>query len=137
MKTSRNIQGDVWQMLQGSDLQQSITGSVYREGMRPRDSRLEDAVVIFTSGSAAQIQEGVITVNIFVNDIDLWGNGQYVEDGSRCEEIEGLAQQWADTLTADRSLYYFELADAISTNHDADLRQSFVVVRLRYRYYAG
>lgn len=135
MKTSRNIQGDVWQMLQGSDLQQNITGGVYRERMRPRDSRVEDAVVIFTSGSAAQIQEGVVTVNVFVPDIDLKGDGQYVEDGQRCEEIEALAQQWADTLTADRSLYYFELADAIHTNHDADINQSFVIVRLRYRYF--
>ena len=137
LKTSRNIQGDVWAMLQSSVIQQNITGGIYRDGMRPRDSRLEDAVVMFTSGSAAQIQEGVVTVNIFVSDIDLKGDGQYVEDGFRCEEIEGFAQRWADSLTADRSLYYFELADAIHTNHDADIKQSFVVVRLRYRYYAG
>lgn len=49
-KTSKQIQGDVYRLLQDSVLSGMISGEVYRSGYRPRDSNREDAVVIFTTG---------------------------------------------------------------------------------------
>lgn len=65
-KTGKQVQGDIYRLFKGSTLYTMISGDVYRNGYRPRDSRLEDAVVTFTAGLPDQIQTGVVTVNIFV-----------------------------------------------------------------------
>ena len=134
-KTSRQVQGDIYQLLRDSTLYTMISGEVYRKGQRPRDSKLEDAEVIFTTGLPTQIQEGVVTVNIFVPDIDPYDNGVLVEDSERTEAVEKLAQAWVDSLTAEVSCYKFRLQQTIYTEEEPTIHQHFVVVRLGYRYY--
>lgn len=134
-KTSKQVQGDVYKLLRDSTLYTMISGEVYRSGMRPRDSRLEDAVVIFTAGLPTQIQTGIVTVNIFVPDIDPYDNGVLVEDSERTEEVERLAQAWADSLTAEVSNYKFKLNQTIYTEEEPDIHQHFVVVKLYYEYF--
>lgn len=134
-KTSKQVQGDIYQLLKDSTLYTMISGEVYRQGYRPRDSRKEDAVVIFTTGLPDQIQTGVVTVNIYVPDIDPYQNGVLVEDGERTESIERLAQQWVDGLTTDRSCYKFKLQQTIYTEEEPDIRQHFIVVKLKYEYF--
>lgn len=134
-KTGKQIQGDIRRLLKDSTLYTQISGEVYRNGYRPRDSRMEDAVVIFTAGLPDQIQTGVVTVNIFVPDIDPDDNGTWVEDGRRSEEIEKLAQEWADSLTAEVSCYKFKLQQTIYTEAEPDIHQHFVVVKLKYEYF--
>lgn len=132
-KTAKQVQGDVYALLRESPLAASLTGGIYRAGFRPRDSRLEDAVVTFTSGQAGQVQEGVVTVNIYVPDIDPYGNGVLVEDGERTAELEHLAQAWADDLAERVNTYDFALRDTIHTDEEPGTHQHFVVVRLGYR----
>ena len=134
-KTSKQIQGDIYNLMKGSALCSMISGDVYRSGYRPRDSRLEDAVVIFTTGLPDQIQTGVVTVNIYVPDIDPYQNGVLVEDGERTETIERLAQKWVDGLTTDRSCYKFRLQQTIYTEEEPDIHQHFIVVKLKYEYF--
>lgn len=134
-KTSKQVQGDIYRLLKGSTLSSMISGEVYRNGLRSRDSRKEDAVVIFTTGLPYQIQTGVVTVNIYVPDIDPYDNGVLVEDGERTEEIERLAQQWVDSLTADKSCYKFRLQQTIYTEEESDINQHFIVVKLGYEYF--
>ena len=134
-KTSKQVQGDVFQLLKNSPLFTMISGEVYRKGYRPRDSRKEDAVVIFTTGLPTEIQTGVVTVNIFVPDIDPYDNGVLVEDGERTEKIERLAQEWFESLTAKVSCYKFKLQQTIYTEEEADINQHFVVVKLQYKYF--
>lgn len=98
-KTGKQVQTDIRQMLLGSALAEAVSGSVYRNGYRPRDSRMEDIVVTFTAGLAEQIQTGVVTVDIYIPDIDSDANGTWVEDGRRTEALEAAAQAWADSLT--------------------------------------
>jgi len=134
-KTAKQIQGDVYQLLKDSTLYTMISGEVYRKGYRPRDSKLEDAVVIFTTGLPTEIQEGVVTVHLFVPDIDPFENGVLVEDGERTEEMERLAQEWVNSLSCEVSNYYFELQQTICTDEEEEIHQHFIVVKLRYRYY--
>lgn len=134
-KTSKQVQGDVYRLLKDSTLYTLISGEVYRNGYRPRDSRKEDAIVIFTTGLPDEIQTGVVTVNIFVPDIDPYNNGVWVEDGARTEELEKLADAWVDSLTAKVSNYKFKLQQTIYTEEDKDIRQHFVVVKLKYKYF--
>lgn len=136
-KTAKQVQGDIYQLLKDSTLYTMISGEVYRQGYRPRDSRKEDAVVIFTAGLPDQIQTGVVTVQIYCPDIDPYGNGVFVEDGQRTEELEALAQRWVESLTAEVSCYKFRLQATISTDYAEDIKQHFVVVPLKYEYFGG
>ena len=134
-KTGKQVQGDVYQMLKDSALCSMISGAVYRGGYRPRDSHKEDVVVIFTAGIPDQIQTGVVTVNIFVPDIDPYDNGVLVEDGERTAELERYAQEWVDGLSATKSCYQFKLQQTITTMEEPDINQHFIVVRISYRYF--
>ena len=134
-KTGKQVQGDVYELLKDSTLFSMISGGVYRGGYRPRDSKLEDAVVIFTAGMSDQIQTGVVTINIFVPDIDPYENGVLVEDGERTEVIERLAADWVDSLSANISCYRFKLMQTIYTEEESEINQHFVVVKLAYRYF--
>lgn len=134
-KTGKQVQGDIYQLLKDSTLYTMISGDVYRNGYRPRDSRLEDAVVIFTAGLPDQIQMGVVTVNIFVPDIDPYDNGVFVEDGQRTEALERLAAKWVESLTTAVSCYKFKLQQTIYTEEEADINQHFIVVKLGYEYF--
>lgn len=134
-KTGKQIQGDFYHLLKDGALSSLVSGDVYREGYRPRDSRLEDAVVIFTAGLPDQIQTGVVTVNLFVPDIDPYGNGVLVEDGERCEILERKASLWVDSLTLAKTNYNIDLMETIHTERDEDIHQSFIVIKLKYKYF--
>lgn len=136
-KTSKQVEGDIFQLLKDSTLYTMISGDVYRAGYRPRDSRKEDAVIKFTTGLADEIQTGVVTVNIFVPDIDPYENGVLVEDGERTEELEKLADAWVESLTAEVSCYLFKLQQTIYTEAEPDINQHFVVVKLKYKYFGN
>lgn len=135
IKTAKQIQGDVYQLLRNSTLCSMISGDVYRGGMRPRDSKLEDAIVIFTTGLPDQIQTGVVTINIYFPDIDPYNDGVMTENALRGSQLELLAAEWVDGLKAGVSNYKFELQQTIYTEAEAAINQHFVVVKLKYRYF--
>lgn len=131
-KTGKQVQSDVLTLLKNSMLPSIISGGVYRNGYRPRDSKQEDAIVIFTAGLPSEIQTGVVTVNIYVPDIDPYENGVLVEDGQRCETLEQAAALWVDSLTAAVSNYRFKLQQTIYTEEEPEINQHFIVVKLKY-----
>lgn len=134
MLTAHTIQDDVIALLRDSELVDHITGGVYREGYRPRDSHKEDIVVIFVTGTPEQVERGAVTLNIYVPDITPYDNGVYVEDGLRVSQIEHLADLWVQSLKARRSNYLFNLLRTISTMHEEATHEHFVVVQLGYTY---
>lgn len=134
-KTGKQIQSDVLKLLKSGSLPSLISGKVYRRGYRPRDSKSEDAIVIFTTGLPGQIQTGVVTINIYVPDIPLDDDtGVLVEDGQRCEQLERVAAEWVESLTTAVSNYRFRLQQTIYTEEEPDINQHFVVVKLKYEY---
>ena len=132
-KTGKQVQSDVMALLKSGSLPSIITGKVYRNGYRPRDSKAEDAIVIFTTGLADQMQTGVVTINIYIPDIDPFANGVLVENGQRCEELEIAANTWAESLTAEKSDYRFALQQTIYTEEEAAIHQHFIVIKLTYK----
>lgn len=133
-KTGKQIEGDIYQLLTNSTLASSLSGGVYRNGYRPRNSRLEDAIVTFTAGMVGEVQTGVVTINIYFPDIDPYDNGIWVVDGERAEELENLADAWVHDITYAASSYKFRLQQTIYTEEDSEIRQHFVVVRLMFEY---
>jgi hypothetical protein len=132
MKTGHQVQTDVFSMLKGSALVGGLSGGLYRQGLRPRDSKVEDCIVIFTTADAEQVQEGVVTINVYVPDIYPYANSVPVENVQRCEAIEGLLQEWVEEHAATTD-YYFSLKSAVHTQRDEEIHQSFVVARLSFR----
>ena len=141
IKTGKEIEGDILGLLRssyiitGKDGISGIRGEVYRGGLRPRDSKKEDLIVIFTTANAAQFQEGVVTLNIYVPYIRNGRNGVMVENGQRCEQIERLAQDSVEWLKADKSDYLFSLQRAIHTQQDDAIEQSYIVVAVHFKQF--
>ena len=133
-KTGKDIQDDFYRLLKGSSLEQAVSGSVYKNGYRPRDSRLEDITVTFTTATARQVQEGVVTINIFVPDIDPYSNGVWVEDGSRTMALERAALEWFDGVSREQAPMRLRLQETVYTMADADIGQHFIVMRVRFNY---
>ena len=132
--TSKQIQGDVIRLLEDSPLTNVANGEIYRsEKDRPRDSKMEDIIVIFTTGNAEQIQEGTITLNVYVPDVDRANDGVLVENSRRCEELEVAANEWVKSLTAERSNYKFALQQVVYTEAEPKINQHFVVVKLKFK----
>lgn len=140
-KTGKEVQSDVLDLFKNSSISSIISGEVYRKGYRPRYEKkdkakvLEDAIVIFTTGFPTQIQTGVVTINIYVPDIDPFDNGVFVENGERCDELEKAASEWVDSLTTVVSNYKFKLQQTIYTEEEIDICQHFIVVKLGYEYF--
>lgn len=134
MLTAHKVQDDIMALLRESELVNYVTGEVYREGYRPRDSRKEDIVVIFVTGTPEQVERGAVTLNIYVPDITPYNNGVYVEDGLRVSQIEHLADLWVQSLKARRTNYLFNLLRTISTMRKEATHEHFVVVQLEYTY---
>jgi len=152
IKTAEMIVDDIYQMLLTSPLvpaptqtptrdggassSQAVTinGGVYKEGCRPVDSQLEDIVVIFTSSTANQIQDGIVTINIYVPDIDPYADGTLVKNGARIAALEGIAAEWVTSLNkSSGSEYRFSLYRAIHNTEDPSIKQHFIVIQLRFR----
>lgn len=134
MLTAHKVQTDIMALLADSELCAEVSGKVYRAGYRPRDSRLEDIVVTFVTGTPSQVERGAVTLNIYVPDITPYDDGVYVEDGHRTSLIEELADRWVQSLPTSRANYKFNLLRTISTDNDEAIHQHFVVVQLEYRY---
>lgn len=114
-----------------------ISGNVYHAGLRPRDSRGEDITVMFITGTADQVQSGVMTVQIWVPDIDPYDNGVRVEDMERTAQLERVAQDWYDSIRAPalKLGYNIKLQDTITTLAAEEVHQHFVSVMLKYKYF--
>lgn len=133
-KTAKQIVGDIIELIKGSRLEAAVSGKIYRgnkgKSYRPAGSKKEDIVVYHTTGDPSQMQQGVVTVNIYVPDTAY--EDSYAENGKRSEEVEILAQEWASSLTADKSDYRLKLMQTIYTEAEPEINQHFVVVKLKY-----
>lgn len=133
-KTAKDIQTDFYTLLKDSDLAAMVNGIVYRDGFRPRDSKKEDIVIIYSAGEDdGEIQSGNVTINIYVPDILPYKNGTMVENAARTAKIERAAQEWYESIRGVMPEYIFRRHNTIHTTADEDINQHFVVVQVKYR----
>lgn len=133
--TGYQIADDIIRLLKGTPVASEAKGGIYHGGQRPRDSQKEDIVVIYTTADAAQFQKGVVTVNVYVPDIRNSHRGVLVTDVRRCGELEAALRSSVDSLTADKSGYLFSLREAVHTQRDDNIQQSFVVAHIGFKHY--
>lgn len=134
-RTGQEIEDAVFGLLKNSSISGKITGVVMLHGIRPRESQVEDAIVKFVAGLPEQIETGIVVVNIFVPDIDAYGNGQFVPDKGRLTELEQYAAAWVEELKKKQTVsgFQFALADTIHSTEFLEKQEHFVVIRLKYK----
>lgn len=133
--TGGQVESDFYRLLQGSALAEEVSGGIYFETARPRDSRLEDIVVIFTAGETSQIQEGKVTLNIYVPDITPYANGQKVRDKQRIDYLSGLAMDWIGSIRPSETRYRIGTRSTVTYDRDGETGQHFIAVHLWYKYF--
>ena len=131
MKTAKNIERDIYNIVLNSELGDAVKGAIYRKGMRPKDAKTEDAVVKFLAGLNTQVQHGVVIVNIYIPDIKVAGRSEKLENIQRVEFFQSLVNDLFENIENEE--YEFEL-DGTPTSFEAgDIKQHFVNVRLNFK----
>lgn len=95
-KTTSDIEQDIYNVAKDY-LGGIIDGRVYKYGIRPKDSKQEDAVISVSFATAGQWQYASCYVNIFVPDIAS-GNGETLPDKSRIATLSALGDGLADAV---------------------------------------
>lgn len=132
-KTSKQIERDIFRMLKkNSTLLSEIGGELYRDGMRPMDSKNEDAVVKFLTGTGKQEQSGIVLLHIYVTDKDLYGKGELVEDIGRIDVLEEAIEKALAGI--DSSEYILETDGTPQSYKSQDYNgQHFINARIKYK----
>lgn len=129
-KTAGQIEQDMFDMIKSSSICALISGGVYKEGMRPHDSKVEDIVVTFLTGIDGQIQSGVVVVNCYVPDMSNGGTLK-VKNIPRCTEIESELSLMAQSITIFNE-YKIKQDKIIQTFSETEIQQHFVNLRLKF-----
>ncbi len=130
MITGQEVEDYVFERVRLLDL--GINGKVYKHGTRPIDSKKEDCVVTFLTGTTGQIQQVEAVVNIYVPDIKV-KNGLYMRDIARCKQVEQRLKSVCDDL--DSQAMQCELSGAIVTIEEPSIKQHFVSLKLRFYHF--
>lgn len=136
MKTGNEIEEDFFVAIQNTALAKAINGSVYRSDYRPRNSSYEDIVVRFTAVSSGQTQEGVVTVLVYVPDVDVNGIGNKKRNSSRLLELEKKADEMLTELSSMQELHQYDdigLQTGIQSYPDSQ-EQHFVSIKISFKY---
>ncbi len=130
-KTGSTFEKEIFHLIRNSGLKSKISGNVYRAGMRPFNSSKEDAVITFITGRDGERQKGIVTINVYVPDINHEGKIK-VKNIGRCNEIEEYLEEIVRELKKDG--YRFSLDSIIQTFQEEDIEQHFVSVKLKFEY---
>lgn len=113
-------------------VKQRITGDVYHKDCRPADSKKEDALVVVSTATADQIQEGRAKVNIFVPDIDN-GSGRLVLNKDRLQELATMESDIIQLLNDADSDYLWWLSSMTQFVEDPSTKEHFVNINLGFQ----
>lgn len=128
-KTAGEVETDVYAIIYASALKTLITGTVYKEGVRPVNAKTEDAIVAFITGLDGQFQTGAVNVNIYVPDIDN-GSNALVKNVTRCKTIEVAGKTLINSLKP--TDYKFSLASTIQSFAVEGISQHFVNIKIKF-----
>ena len=133
-KTQQDIEDDFYNALKNSALVNAVNGKLYKKDLRPIDSKQEDITLIVTTIDSAQWQQGVITLLIYVNGIDLY-QSQLVPDKKRIKELSTLTLSILDELKASMTNYDgFNFFQAVTNDFDVETEQFFISTKITFRY---
>ena len=131
-KTGSEIESDVFNIINASQLKVLIAGKVYKEGMRPLNAKTEDAIISFMTGLDGQIQTGVVTVNVYVpNMVSDPVTGVLIKNISRCRTLEILVNAIVQELVPGE--YRFGLGAIVQTFPAPEIGQHFINCKIKFQ----
>lgn len=133
IKVETQIEKDFFHFVKESPISSAIKGKVYRDGMRPRNSKDEDAVVIFSAGFDGQIQDGVVVLNVFVPKKPFGKDTEPVKDISRVDALEQVIRDWLDTFSNSEYLLPPSQRPAIQSFEDPQTNETYIHTRIRFK----
>jgi hypothetical protein len=128
-KTAHQILDDVVARLKAGGIESVISGRIYKK-KRPDNSTSEDCVVSFKTGKDGQIQNGVVTVNIYVQNVDN-GQGSTVENVARTRLFEAELNRVCRQFT--NGEYLFTPDNIVETWEAEEIGQHFVHLDLEFK----
>jgi hypothetical protein len=136
IKTEYEFEQDFYNIVKDCEVAKHVSGKVYKSGLRPPDSDKEDIVVKITTVDSNQLQKGVVTIVIFVPDIDGLGGGRSVPNRNRIGQIQKFCRNFRDEVAQKLKGSYAGLKyeTAIKTFSSAELAQSYVSIKLEFNY---
>jgi hypothetical protein len=130
-KSGDEVLNDLYPLLNGSEYIAMLSGRLYKDGtMRPLNSIKEDTIMSFKAGLDGQIQEGAVTLNTYVADIDN-GSGGKTKNSARTAAISAKARELFDNKVV--GSYLFRFGNMVQTYREETIGQHFVSIDLRYR----
>lgn len=133
IKTGTQIEKDFYRLVKNSPIASAIGGQVYRDGTRPRNSKAEDAVVIFVAGLDGQIQDGVVVVNVFVPKKPFGKDTEPVKDIARIDTLEQVIRDWLDSFNVPEYLLPEDERPTIRSLEDPATHETYIYVRIKFR----
>lgn len=127
-KTAGQIERDLYDLIK-SQVEVGLSGKLYRKGLRPKDSVLEDAVLSFMTGISEQVQTGLLNLNVYVKNIMLADVS--VCNVTRCTEIEVALNSLIDSLVSNE--YELTLGSIIQTFEEPTIDQHFVNCKIKFK----
>lgn len=112
---------------------EAISGEVYLRDCRPQNSIREDAVVAASAGTATQVQEGYVYVNVYCTDIDV-GIDHLVPNKPRLLEISMLNEVVLNALNEADTAYEWTERTAPSNTAESVSNQHFISFNLKYKF---
>ena len=133
IKTETQIEKDFYHFVKESPIATAIGGSVLRDGMRKRNAKTEDAVVIFNSALDGQIQDGFIVINVFVPKKPFGKDTEPVKDIGRIDTLEQVIRDWLDSFNVPEYLLPEDERPTIRSLEDPATHETYIYVRIKFR----
>lgn len=134
IKVETQIENDFFHMVKDSPIASAIGGKVYRDGTRPRNSKAEDAVVIFVAGLDGQIQDGVVVLNVFVPKKPFGKDTEPVKDIKRVDALEQLIRDWLNHWPgAPEYLLPKQDRPTIKSYDDPQTGETYIHTRIKFK----
>ena len=133
IKVETQIEKDFFHFVKESPISSAIKGKVYRDGMRPRNSKAEDAVVIFSSGLDGQIQDGVVVLNVFVPKKPFGKDTEPVKDIERVDMLEQIIRDWLRFWSNTEYLIVTKERPTITSREDPETHETYIHTRIKFR----
>ena len=133
MKTGGQVETDFYRAAKKTELSRKISGEVYRDGFRPRNSKKEDIIIRLTTLSVGQLQEGVLTILVFVPDSEVSGKGNLKRNITKLNKFEELGEKAVEEIRQELSEYQkVELQTGIQSYPDSN-EEHFVSIKISFQ----
>lgn len=135
MKTASEVIQDFYDALKNSILFtdiKKVNGNLYKDGLRPINSNKEDVIIRLTTLQAEQIQEGIITILVYYNNI-VNKSSFSKQNNKRGKELENLTLQLCQNIWVDLKDYDdVFLQNGIVSLEDEEVNQFFVSAKIHF-----